>query len=167
MFLCLWLACFIHACGRPYGLGFWGRRREASRAKPKQVRFASKSNANDDIPVRRSGRRLYLGGQAAVKDTGGDQAEKPGEETQKMSSLRGSSSEATNTHDEDIATGILNLAIACRHVERLPNRCDRAAGKYTSTVWFRVWVGPCSCFQLCKFWVMLGWFPNPSRCTLI
>jgi hypothetical protein len=157
--LCLWLECLIHVCGRPYGLGFWGRRREASKAKPKQVRFAEKPNNNDDIPVRRSGRRLYLGGQAAIKDPGTDPLEKRGEENRKMSSLRGSSSEATNTNDEDIATGILNLAIACRHVERQSTRFDRAAGKETlhsSPVGFRVWVGQCICFQLSKFWVMLG-----------
>lgn len=118
------MACLSHACGRPNGLGFWGRGREASKAKPKQVRFAEKPNTNVDIPVRRSGRRLCLGGQEVIKPPGRDQAEKR-EENAKMSSLRGSSSEATNTNEEDIATGMMHS------VSRQSSRFERAAGKKT------------------------------------
>jgi len=93
------------------------------------------------MPARRSGRRLYLGGQEAVKARGRNQSEKRGEENVKMPSARVSSSEATNTNDEDIATGMMHLAIACTRVERQSSKFDRAAGKTTlrsSTIGFSV-----------------------------
>ena len=135
------LACLNLPCGRSDVLGCWGWRREASKAKPKQVRFVEKPSNNEAIPVRRSGRRLYLGGQEAIKAPGRDQSGKRGEETVKMSSARTASSEATNTNDEDIASGMMHLAIACTHVDRQSKRFDRAAGKKTfrsSTLGFRV-----------------------------
>ena len=79
-----------------------------------------------------------------MKVPGIDQSEKRGEHnTPPMSSARGSSSEATNTNDEDIATGMMHLAIACSHVERQSNTINRVAGTKTlrsSTLWFRVWI---------------------------
>ena len=128
------IACLSHAslsivCGRQDVLGCWGWRREASKAKPKHVRFVDKPTSNEAEPVRRSGRRLYLGGQEAVKAPGRDQIGKPGEERVKMSTARTASSEATNTNDEDIASGMMHLAIACTHISRQSNRFGRPAGK--------------------------------------
>ncbi len=100
-----------------------------------------KETSNEAIPVRRSGRRLYLGGQEAIKVDRREHVGKRGVEASKMSSLRTASSEATNTNDEDIATGMMHLAIACTHVDRQSKRFIRAAGKKTlrsSILGFRV-----------------------------
>jgi hypothetical protein len=105
------------------------------------VRFLEKPTSKDAQPLRRSGRRLYQGGQEASKGLGREQIGKRGEETSKMSSARTASSEATNTNDEDIATGMMHLAIACTHVDRQSRRFIRASGKKTlrsSTLGFRV-----------------------------
>ena len=105
------------------------------------VRFLDKPTSNNTQPVRRSGRRLCLGGQEASKGLGRELSGKRGEETPKMSSVRTASSEATNTNDEDIATGMMHLAIACTHVDRQSRRFIKTAGKKTlrsSTIGFRV-----------------------------
>lgn len=122
------------------------------------MRFAEKRTSNEEIHVRQSGRQLYLGGQEAIKAPGRDQIEKRGEKNVKMSSARGPSSEATNTNNEDIVTCMMHLGIACTHVERRSNRFDRAAGKKTlrsSTLAFRLWVGPCICFEPRKLLALL------------
>ena len=46
-----------------------------------------------------------------------------------MDSGRGSSSEATESNDKAVATGMMTLLIACKHVERESSKHAEVAGK--------------------------------------
>ena len=47
----------------------------------------------------------------------------------RMDSGRGSSSEATESNDKAVATGMMTLLIACKHVEQESNKHAEVAGK--------------------------------------
>ncbi len=74
--------------------------------------------------VRRSSRQRGLRGRSArgKRNNGAAVAD------YKMSSERNSSSEAMESNEEAIARGMMHLAIACTHVERLSKLEDAAAG---------------------------------------
>ena len=111
------------------GLGFlrcmFVNPREADFCKLKSKKESSSGRREGELQVNRAGGDL----QGEQRRTGRLRNRKGGDHTaSNMRSVRDSSFEATNSDEEAIAQGMMHLAIACTHVQRVSTKETPAAG---------------------------------------
>lgn len=111
----------MHQFVQGFSLGWWRRDKQAAIAKPpKYPTSGDERHGATQRKITRRGLRGHNSSNVGVVDDA------------KMSNNLEASSEGTKSDDEAIATGMTNLAIACKQVLRQSKLQTYAAGKWAS-----------------------------------